>query len=83
MIFKISIYVDIKGEAFDPNLLPESLEKHLRPRLEDAIKRHADFPFSSNDTFDRIGSKVAHDCKAKSLVIDFQTKSDVIKKMGK
>lgn len=83
MIYKLSIYLDIKGDNFDPTLMPEALEVAFRPFIEKKIIGNTDFPYSTTDTFSEVGTRVAHLCKAKSLTIDFMTKSQVLSKMGK
>lgn len=83
MIYKLSIYLDVRGEAFDPNLMPEAIERVFRPEVEKAIKRNMDFPYSSTDLISTIGEKVAAMVKAKRVDIDFVPKNQVLSKMGK
>lgn len=83
MIYKLTVYLDVHGEAFDPNLMPEAVERVFRPYLEKIIKNNADFPYSSDDTFDNKGEMIAKATKAKKVSIDFITKSQILNKMGK
>lgn len=83
MIYKLSIYLDVRGEAFDPNLMPEAIERVFRPEVEKAIKRNMDFPYSSTDLISTIGEKMAAMVKAKRVDIDFVPKNQVLSKMGK
>jgi len=83
MIYKLSIYLDVRGEAFDPNLMPEAIERVFRPEVEKAIKRSMDFPYSSVDLISTVGEKIATMVKAKRVDIDFVPKNQVLSKMGK
>lgn len=83
MIYKLTMYLDVIGEAFDPNLMPEAVERVMRPYLEKVIKNNAGFPYSSDDTFDNKGALIAKATKAKKVSIDFVTKSSILSKMGK
>lgn len=83
MIYKLSIYLDVRGEAFDPNLMPEAIERVFRPYIEKAIKTNMDFPYKSSDLISTVGEKVAAMTKAKSVAIDFVPKNLVLSKMGK
>jgi len=74
--------MDVKGESFDPNLMPEALERIVRPLIESRLKS-MEFPYSTDDVFDNTGRRVAHIVKAKSLTIEFVTKNQVLAKMGK
>lgn len=83
MIYKLSIYLDVIGEAFDPNLMPEAIERVFRPVIEKCIKSNKDFPYTDKDAISELGSKVCKMTKAKSVSIDFVTKTQVLAKMGK
>jgi len=83
MIYKLSIYLDVRGEAFDPNLMPEAIERVFRPYIEKAIKTNMDFPYSDSDLISTVGQKVAAMTTAKKVVIDFVPKNQVLSKMGK
>lgn len=83
MIYKLSIYLDVRGEAFDPNLMPEAVERVFRPVVEKAIKGSTDFPYSTSDIISTLAQKIATMTKAKSVVIDFVPRNQVLSKMGK